>query len=41
MEVNNKKYKKQGIHVMGTIFTIDKGIIKVSTVARGAKFLGL
>ena len=34
MEVNNKKYKKQGIHVMGTIFTIDKGVIKVLLIKR-------
>ena len=34
MEINNKKYKNQGIHVIGTIFTIDKGIIKVLLIRR-------
>ena len=37
MEVNNKKYKNQGIHVIGTIFTIDKGIIKVLLIRRKNK----
>lgn len=29
MEVKNPLYKNQGIHVMSTVFTVEKGIIKV------------
>ena len=29
MEVNNPRYKNQGIHVISAIFTVDKGITKV------------
>ncbi len=29
MEKNNPKYLNQGIHVISSIFTIEKGIIKV------------
>lgn len=34
MEVNNTKYKHQGIHVIASIFTIDKGILKVLLIKR-------
>lgn len=34
MEVTNPKYKNQGIHVMASIFTIDKGIVKVLLIKR-------
>ena len=29
MEVNNPKYKGQGIHLIASIFTIDQGELKV------------
>ena len=32
MEVNNPKYKNQGIHVIASIFTVEKGITKVLLV---------
>ena len=34
MEVNNPKYSNQGIHVISTIFTIDKGVTKVLLIKR-------
>lgn len=34
MEVNNPLYSKQGIHVITTIFTIEKGMIKVLLIKR-------
>lgn len=34
MEVNNPKYKNQGIHVISAIFTVDKGVTKVLLVKR-------
>lgn len=34
MEVNNPKYQGQGIHVIASIFTVDKGILKVLLVKR-------
>ncbi|MCM1053311.1 MAG: NUDIX domain-containing protein [Ruminococcus sp.] len=34
MEVNNALYKKQGIHVIASIFTVDKGVTKVLLVKR-------
>ena len=34
MEVNNPRYQHQGIHVISTIFTIDKGVTKVLLVKR-------
>lgn len=34
MEVNNAKYKNQGIHVIATIFTIEKGVLKVLLIKR-------
>ena len=34
MEVNNTKYKHQGIDVIASIFTIDKGILKVLLTKR-------
>ena len=34
MKVNNPLYKNQGIHVITSIFTIDKGIVKVLLVKR-------
>lgn len=34
MEVNNPKYKNQGIHLIATIFTVDKGIPKVLLIKR-------
>lgn len=34
MEVNNPLYKNIGIHVINSIFTIDKGIVKVLLVKR-------
>lgn len=34
MEVNNPKYKNQGIHVVSAIFTVDKGITKVLLIKR-------
>lgn len=34
MEVNNPLYKKQGIHVISAIFTVEKGITKVLLIKR-------
>jgi len=34
MEINNPKYKGQGIHVMASIFTVEKGITKILLVQR-------
>ena len=34
MEVTNPKYQHQGIHVITSIFTVDKGILKVLLVKR-------
>lgn len=34
MEINNPKYKKQGIHVMAAVFTVDHGITKILLVER-------
>ena len=34
MEVNNPLYKNQGIHVVSSIFTVDKGICKVLLIQR-------
>lgn len=34
MELNNPLYKKQGIHVISAIFTVDKGITKVLLIKR-------
>lgn len=34
MEVNNPLYKKQGIHIITSIFTVEKGVTKVLLVKR-------
>lgn len=34
MEINNPRYKNQGIHVISAIFTVDKGITKVLIIRR-------
>ncbi len=34
MQVNNKLYKKQGIHLISAIFTVDKGNTKVLLIKR-------
>ena len=34
MEINNPKYEHQGIHVIASIFTIDKGKLKILLVKR-------
>lgn len=34
MEVNNPKYKNQGIHVVSAIFSVDKGLTKVLLIKR-------
>lgn len=34
MDVSNKRYQKQGIHVISSIFTIEQGIVKVLLVKR-------
>lgn len=34
MEVHNSLYKKQGIHVIASIFTVEKGITKVLLIKR-------
>ena len=34
MEKNNPLYKDQGIHVMGCIFTVDRGVSKVLLIQR-------
>lgn len=37
MEVNNPLYKNQGIHVIASIFTVEKGITKVLLIQRKNK----
>lgn len=34
MEVNNPLYKNQGIHVVASIFTVEKGVVKVLIIKR-------
>lgn len=34
MELNNPKYHNQGIHLVASLFTIDKGILKVLLIKR-------
>lgn len=34
MEITNKLYKNIGVHVISTLFTVDKGIIKILLVKR-------
>jgi len=34
LEVNNPKYKKQGVHVVSCIFTVEKGIVRVLLIKR-------
>lgn len=34
MEINNKKYLNQGIHVITSIFTVDNGVTKVLLIKR-------
>ncbi|MBQ7105492.1 MAG: NUDIX hydrolase [Bacilli bacterium] len=34
MEKNNPLYKNQGVHVIGSIFTVDKGVCKVLLIQR-------
>ena len=34
MEVNNPLYKRQGLHVITAIFTVDKGVVKVLLIRR-------
>ena len=34
MNIKNPLYKNQGIHVLATIFTIDKGSVKVLLIKR-------
>lgn len=34
METNNPKYKGQGIHVMSSIFTVERGIAKILLIQR-------
>lgn len=34
MEVNNPKYKKQGVHVVSCIFTVEKGVVRVLLIKR-------
>ena len=34
MDVKNKLYKNQGIHVISTIFTVEKGNVKVLLIKR-------
>lgn len=34
MEVTNPKYKNQGIHLMASVFTVDKGVVKVLLIKR-------
>lgn len=42
MEINNPKYKGQGIHVMASIFTVEKGITKILLVQRkNQPYLGM
>ena len=37
MEINNPKYKGQGIHVMASIFTVEKGVTKILLIQRKNK----
>lgn len=37
MEVNNKLYKNQGIHVITSLFTVEQGIVKVLLIKRRNK----
>lgn len=42
MTIDNPKYKNQGIHVMASIFTVEKGITKILLVQRKNKpFYGM
>jgi len=34
MEVTNPRYRNQGVHVVSTIFTVDKGVTKVLLIKR-------
>ena len=34
MEVNNPLYKRQGIHAISSIFTVDRGVVKVLLIKR-------
>jgi len=34
LEVNNPKYKKQGVHVVSCIFTVEKGSVRVLLIKR-------
>lgn len=34
MKVNNPLYKNQGVHVIASIFTVDKGVVKVLLIKR-------
>ena len=34
MEVTNPKYKNQGIHLIASIFTVDRGVVKVLLIKR-------
>ena len=34
MEKNNPLYKDQGIHIIGSIFTVDRGVCKVLLIQR-------
>lgn len=34
MEVNNKLYRNIGVHVITTLFTVDKGVVKVLLIKR-------
>ena len=34
MEVNNPLYKNQGIHVIASIFTVDRGVVKILLIKR-------
>ena len=34
MEVNNKLYKNQGIHVITSLFTVEQGVVKVLLIKR-------
>lgn len=34
MEITNSRYKNQGIHLLASIFTVDKGIVKVLLIKR-------
>ena len=34
MEIKNPKYKNQGVHLIASIFTVDKGIVKILLIKR-------